>query len=99
MGRAAWLRDERLRSIAERLMISRTINSFNAVFIWGKVVKFIGFMPYPQARTEAEGARRGDNGDEARCWQYPFGAFRSSAAGPVRRPSAWWRVAHRAVRG
>jgi hypothetical protein len=35
-----------MQSIAERLMISRTINSFNAVFIWGKVVKFIGFMPY-----------------------------------------------------
>jgi len=35
-----------MQSIAERLMISRTINSFNSVFIWAKVVKFIGFMPY-----------------------------------------------------
>merc|ERR1711959_266950 len=35
-----------MQSIAERLLFARTINAFNAVLIWAKVVKYIGFMPY-----------------------------------------------------
>lgn len=35
-----------MQGIAERLIMARTINAFNAVFIWAKVVKYVGFMPY-----------------------------------------------------
>jgi len=35
-----------MQSIAERLLFARTINAFNAVLIWAKVVKYVGFMPY-----------------------------------------------------
>jgi hypothetical protein len=35
-----------MQAIAERLIMARTINAFNAVFIYAKVVKYIGFMPY-----------------------------------------------------
>jgi hypothetical protein len=35
-----------MQGIAERLIMARTINSFNAVFIYAKVVKYIAFMPY-----------------------------------------------------
>jgi len=35
-----------MQSIAERLLLTRTINAFNAVLIWTKVVKYVGFMPY-----------------------------------------------------
>lgn len=35
-----------MQSIAERLIVARTINAFNAVLIWAKVVKYVGFMPY-----------------------------------------------------
>jgi hypothetical protein len=35
-----------MQDIAERLLLTRTINAFNAVLIWTKVVKYVGFMPY-----------------------------------------------------
>merc|ERR1719454_1119672 len=35
-----------MQSVAERLLMTRTINSFNSVLIWTKVVKYVGFMPY-----------------------------------------------------
>merc|ERR1719247_3162183 len=35
-----------MQSIAERLLLTRTINAFNSVLIWTKVVKYVGFMPY-----------------------------------------------------
>merc|ERR1719235_961661 len=35
-----------MQSVAERLLLTRTINAFNAVLIWTKVVKYVGFMPY-----------------------------------------------------
>merc|ERR1719453_2771622 len=35
-----------MQSIAERLLLARTINAFNSVLIWTKVVKYVGFMPY-----------------------------------------------------
>lgn len=35
-----------MQAYAERLMEARTINAFNSIFIWGKVIKYIGFMPY-----------------------------------------------------
>jgi hypothetical protein len=35
-----------MQSVAERLLLTRTINAFNSVLIWIKVVKYVGFMPY-----------------------------------------------------
>jgi len=35
-----------MQSLAERLLLTRTINAFNSVLIWTKVVKYVGFMPY-----------------------------------------------------
>merc|ERR1719387_3064926 len=35
-----------MQSVAERLLLTRTINAFNSVLIWTKVVKYVGFMPY-----------------------------------------------------
>jgi len=35
-----------MQSTAERLLLTRTINAFNSVLIWTKVVKYVGFMPY-----------------------------------------------------
>jgi len=35
-----------MQEIAERLLLTRTINAFNSVLIWTKVVKYVGFMPY-----------------------------------------------------
>jgi hypothetical protein len=35
-----------MQGIGERLMMALTINSFNAVFMWTKVLKYVGFMPY-----------------------------------------------------
>merc|ERR1711977_478356 len=35
-----------MQGLAERLLLTRTINAFNSVLIWTKVVKYVGFMPY-----------------------------------------------------
>merc|ERR1719326_2169574 len=35
-----------MQSVAEHLLLTRTINAFNSVLIWTKVVKYVGFMPY-----------------------------------------------------
>lgn len=35
-----------MQGIAERVVESRTINAYNAILIWGKCLKYIGYMPY-----------------------------------------------------
>jgi len=35
-----------LQTLAEDVDIARIVNGFNAVLVWGKVIKYVGFMPY-----------------------------------------------------
>lgn len=35
-----------MQSLAERVVAARTINAYNSILIWGKCLKYIGYMPY-----------------------------------------------------
>jgi hypothetical protein len=50
---------ESLQYVAERMASARSLNSFNVVLIWLKVVKYIPFLPYSRVLKEIFAA----------CWQ------------------------------